>query len=63
MLVLSEQPRPAQAVLLRGSENIYRIRVDNWRVIYAVEDDIELVTILRVKEKTGPETYDDLPIN
>lgn len=37
ILALSERPRPIQAVLLRGSENIYRTRVGDWRVIYTVE--------------------------
>ncbi len=41
----------------------FKIPVDKWRLIYEVEDASGTVWILRVKIKTGPETYaglDDL---
>lgn len=40
ILALSETPRPSAAIKLKGSENLYRIRVGDYRVIYTVEDDL-----------------------
>jgi len=37
--------------------NRYKIKFDQWRLIYDVRDDIEVVRILRIKLKSGPETY------
>lgn len=31
---LSENPRPAQSLKLKGSENNYRLRIGNYRIIY-----------------------------
>lgn len=36
-----------------------RLRVENWRVIYAIEDEVELITVLAVR-KRPPYQYDDL---
>ncbi len=57
---LSENARPVGAKELRGLPEHYRIRVDRWRVIYKVDQEIVVVLILRVRRKTGPETYQDL---
>jgi mRNA interferase RelE/StbE len=45
---LAEEPRPAGAVKLTGSENLYRVRVGDYRVIYAVEDDFLLVLVVEI---------------
>ena len=57
---LVEMPRPLSAKELRAMPNHYRIRVDNWRLIYRVDDDTSGVLILCVRYKTGPETYQNL---
>ncbi|MBW4497186.1 MAG: hypothetical protein KME26_29845 [Oscillatoria princeps RMCB-10] len=46
-------------VELSESIGLYRIRIDSWRVIYVVEEDIQLVTVLAVR-KRPPYQYDDL---
>ena len=46
--LLAENPRPARAVKLVGSDNLFRIRVGDYRVIYAVEDDFLVVLIVEV---------------
>jgi mRNA-degrading endonuclease RelE of RelBE toxin-antitoxin system len=49
---LGETPRPPRAKELRGKPNIYRIWLaGRWRVAYEVDDDLELIRILRVRRK------------
>jgi mRNA interferase RelE/StbE len=43
---LGEDPRPAGAEKLSGDEK-YRIRQGNYRILYAIEDDIITVTIVK----------------
>lgn len=45
---LSEDPRPSGAIKLAGNEDLYRIRVGTYRVVYMVEDDRLLVLIVDV---------------
>jgi mRNA-degrading endonuclease RelE of RelBE toxin-antitoxin system len=58
---LARQPRPPNAKELRQRPGRYGIRMDRWRLFYRVDEDDEVVLILRIRRKTGPETYDDLP--
>ncbi len=44
---LADSPRPPSATKLRG-EDLWRIRVGDYRVVYAVEDQRLVVTIVRV---------------
>jgi mRNA interferase RelE/StbE len=47
---LARDPRPTGCSKLKGSryDNLYRIRVGDWRVIYAVEDERIVVVILDI---------------
>ncbi len=45
---LAEDPRPAGAVKLKGSDNLYRIRAGNYRIIYAVADDLLIVLVIEI---------------
>ena len=46
---LSEQPRPIGVKKLKGiSEDLYRIRVGDYRIIYSIEDEIKIVDILKI---------------
>ena len=45
---LAEKPRPAGCVKLSGVANLWRIRVGDYRVIYAIHDAVEVLTITRV---------------
>lgn len=51
ILALSDNPRPAGCKKLKGHKNIYRIRVGDWRVVYAIEDQSTVVTIIRVAQR------------
>ena len=46
--LLSEDPRPAGAVKLKGSDNLYRVRVGDYRIIYAVEDAFLVVLVVEI---------------
>ena len=44
---LDAHPRPPGAIKLAGQENLYRIRVGNYRVIYEIHD-LKLVVLVVV---------------
>lgn len=48
--VLAENPRPHGCKKLISSkfDNLFRIRVGDWRILYAIEDDVILVIILDI---------------
>ena len=45
---LTAMPRPAGIVKMHGSEGYYRLRVGDYRVVYAVEDDVLIVLVVRI---------------
>lgn len=50
---LSQNPRPTGCKKLKASKhgNIFRVREVEWRILYAVEDDIIIVLILDVIQR------------
>ena len=44
-------PRPTGCTKLRGGENVYRLRISNYRVLYDIDDGSQTVAILRVKHR------------
>lgn len=57
---LTLNPRPDHAIELRSHPNYYRIRLDTYRIVYRVEDELILVIVLKVGRKQGPEFYSDI---
>ena len=61
---LSDEPRPLHSRLLRLPAGLdieaRRLRVDEWRVIYVVDDTASEVGILAVRRRP-PYDYSDLP--
>ncbi len=45
---LATEPRPEGCKKLAGYDNLYRIRVGDWRISYAVEDDQLVVLVIEV---------------
>lgn len=45
---LAATPRPHGSEKLSGVDQLYRIRVGDYRIIYAVEDDRLLVLVVKV---------------
>jgi mRNA-degrading endonuclease RelE of RelBE toxin-antitoxin system len=57
---LGQNPRPSRAKELRETSSIYRIWLaGRWRIVYEVDDDLEVVLILRVRLKETS-NYDSL---
>ena len=50
---LAGEPRPLACKKLAGYENLYRVRVGDWRVSYAVEDDRLIVLVIEVAPRGG----------
>ena len=48
---LSSDPRPRGSKKLRGSDELWRIRVGDYRVVYEVRDKILVVLVLRVAHR------------
>ncbi|MCC6300185.1 MAG: type II toxin-antitoxin system RelE/ParE family toxin [Anaerolineales bacterium] len=50
---LADEPRPMGVKKLAGYENLFRIRVGDWRIIYAVENDTLIVLVLEISTRGG----------
>ncbi len=48
---LARHPRPSKCVKLRGKNNLWRIRVGVYRVVYAIDDQQKLVDIIAVRHR------------
>ena len=48
---LSTNPRPSGSRKLSGSENDWRIRVGDYRVIYEIADEIRVVRVNRIRHR------------
>ena len=47
ILTLAHAPRPAEAVKLKGTDALYRVRVGEYRIVYEVQDDVVVIVIVR----------------
>jgi mRNA interferase RelE/StbE len=45
---LAREPRPAGSTKLRGSDDIWRVRVGKYRVLYQVADAVLLILVIRI---------------
>ena len=48
---LGEDPRPPGVKKLKGSDELWRVRVGTYRVIYSVVEDEILVLVLRIRHR------------
>lgn len=48
---LATSPRPDEVKKLASTENAWRIRVGDYRIIYSIEDDVLVVTVVRVAHR------------
>lgn len=48
---LAVDPRPTGCVKLSGAEDIYRVRVGQYRVLYEIRDAVLIVLVLRVRHR------------
>ena len=49
--VLSENPRPSGIKKLAGDENLYRLRVGDYRIIYQIQDKALLVLVIKISHR------------
>jgi mRNA interferase RelE/StbE len=55
--LLSVEPRPPRAKMLRGGEHgRWRVRVGNYRIVYTIVDERLLILVLRIAHRR--EVYD-----
>lgn len=55
---LAANPRPTGCRKIVGSKSDWRIRIGNYRVLYEIEDEAQLVRVMRVRHRR--EVYRDL---
>ena len=48
---LADDPRPPGVIRLAGAPDLWRIRIGNYRVVYGIEDDRLIVSIVRVASR------------
>ncbi|MBM3183620.1 MAG: type II toxin-antitoxin system RelE/ParE family toxin [Chloroflexi bacterium] len=48
---LHQNPRPSGCRKITGSQNDWRLRVGNYRIIYEVDDKANVVRIMRVRHR------------
>jgi len=49
---LADEPRPHGVRKIKGAERAYRIRAGNYRVVYEIYDNENLVLLLQVARRT-----------
>jgi mRNA interferase RelE/StbE len=48
---LAKNPRPTGCLKLAGTDNDWRIRVGEYRIIYEIADDIKIVRVNRIRHR------------
>ena len=55
--VLADNPRPSGVVKMAGDDDLWRLRVGDFRIVYEIHDDVLLVMVLRIGHRR--EVYRD----
>lgn len=48
---LEENPRPEGCIMLKGKEKLWRIRYGDYRIVYSIDDKIEIIEINRIRHR------------
>lgn len=48
---LSENPRPSGVEKLSGTSEKYRVRQGDFRIVYEIQDDLLIVTVIRIADR------------
>ena len=48
---LAKSPRPSGCKKLEGAENLWRIRVGDWRVVYSIDDSALVIDISVIRHR------------
>lgn len=49
---LQEDPRPEGVRKLSGHQDLYRIRIGQYRVVYEIKDEVRVLTVTRVRHRS-----------
>lgn len=49
--VLSISPRPTGVIKIEGTDDLWRLRVGDWRIIYRISDREKLVDIIAIRHR------------
>jgi mRNA interferase RelE/StbE len=49
---LSTEPRPFGCRKLAGEENLWRVRVGDYRIVYSIYDNERIVDIVRIRHRS-----------
>jgi mRNA interferase RelE/StbE len=49
--MLADDPQPAGVLKLTGDENLWRVRIGDYRVVYEIHEDRLIVLVLRVAHR------------
>ena len=48
---IADNPRPIGCVKLQGENNLWRIRVGDYRIIYSIDDPNKIIDITRIRHR------------
>jgi mRNA interferase RelE/StbE len=48
ILALAQSPRPPKTKKLKGTADLWRVRVGDYRVVYQIEDGRLLIVVIRI---------------
>jgi mRNA interferase RelE/StbE len=49
---LASEPRPAGSKKLKGGQREWRIRVGDYRVVYTIDDEKLVVSVMRIRHRS-----------
>lgn len=52
VLALATEPRPPGCKKLRGSRDLWRLRVGRYRIVYSIEDSVLEIEIIAVRHRS-----------
>jgi len=55
---LSQNPRPPNSRKLVGYDDLYRLRVGDWRIIYAIQNEELIILVIKIAPRG--EVYQDI---
>ena len=48
---IEDNPRPVGIEKLAGQDNLYRVRVGDWRIVYAIQDRNLVILVVKVAHR------------
>lgn len=51
IISLADNPRPHGVEKLAGGEDLYRVRVGDYRIVYSIDDAVLIVAVARVRHR------------